>query len=247
VFVSSGAAQVASMVGVCAVLIACTNEQGGRKGDTMNNGDAVATETPSLWLLEGKVPAPQSRAVVDYAAKTINIYILVVGADAENELDALYRRTGPADAGRVSFVHDKTSPAFSYLPLQLGDIRGFSTRIHLYGFSADHRLGTGVEDTARKVGAIIVAQGPSTDKENALRAVRVAGAQVQVAVLGEQEFGATCAQVSGRALIFQAPSTDHGFMDAIKVIAKDSLSKLRSDPSSTPTSPSTQKPWWKIW
>src|SRR5688572_25367391 len=88
-------------------------------------------------------------STVDFDKKEINLKLLYVSADeaiATQNLDYVYRKTNP-DAGPAAEKPER-SPAggyYSFLPLSLGEIRGFKTRFHLYtmgtgkAYEADRR------------------------------------------------------------------------------------------------------------
>ena len=75
---------------------------------------------------------------VNYASREINCKIVYYGPDlcGKNEnLQFIYEKTNPNAKGKlISLAPEGTEPIlfFDFRPLELGNVRGFKTRFHLY-------------------------------------------------------------------------------------------------------------------
>ena len=76
-------------------------------------------------------------AFINYAAREINCKIVYYGpglGGKTTNLQYIYDRTAPASKGRLISLATDTDRTlfFDFLPLELGEIRGFKARFHLY-------------------------------------------------------------------------------------------------------------------
>ena len=74
---------------------------------------------------------------INYAAREINCKIVYYGpglCGKTTNLQYIYDRTNPAAKGKLISLATETDRTlfFDFLPLSLGEIRGFKTRFHLY-------------------------------------------------------------------------------------------------------------------
>ena len=74
---------------------------------------------------------------INYSAKEINCKIVYYGpglCGKTTNLQYIYNRTNPTARGKMSALATETERTlfFDFLPLALGEIRGFKTRFHLY-------------------------------------------------------------------------------------------------------------------
>ncbi len=74
---------------------------------------------------------------INYSAKEINCKIVYYGpglCGKTTNLQYIYNRTNPAARGKMISLATETERTlfFDFLPLALGEIRGFKTRFHLY-------------------------------------------------------------------------------------------------------------------
>jgi hypothetical protein len=177
------------------------------------------------------VPAMRSLVLVDFKNMDINAAILVVGAGANDFLDHVHRRTSdPADGG--SFI-DATSPgeaSLTYVPLRLGDIRGWHTRLHLYGLDADERALSTIAELAPQAHGVVLVEKDPGDSDRAVRAVaeRLAGSAVPVALLGADALAPRWRALGGPKPVFSGPPGEGSVFPALKSVAKGVLAGLRS-------------------
>jgi mutual gliding-motility protein MglA len=74
-------------------------------------------------------------AYVDYEKKEINLKLVYFAADeavANANLEYVYAKTSPDAGTPLRSERNASGRYFSFLPLSLGEIRGFKTRFHLY-------------------------------------------------------------------------------------------------------------------
>jgi hypothetical protein len=79
------------------------------------------------------IPAPASLKRLEHETKQINLSVLIVGDQAEGMIRHVWSATN--GKGSDQLIDGAGGPArYTYLPLRLGDIRGWTTRLHLYAF-----------------------------------------------------------------------------------------------------------------
>lgn len=74
-------------------------------------------------------------AFIDYQARTIEAKVVYFGPEGSGKtshLAYLFERAGTPDAKRILLASDPGAKTYDYLPVNLGSIRGFSTKFHLY-------------------------------------------------------------------------------------------------------------------
>ena len=76
---------------------------------------------------------------INYMAREINCKIVYYGpglCGKTTNLQNIYERTNPDAKGKMISLATETERTlfFDFLPLSLGEIRGFKTRFHLYRF-----------------------------------------------------------------------------------------------------------------
>ena len=74
---------------------------------------------------------------INYASREINCKIVYYGpglCGKTTNLQFVYKKTAPEDKGKMISLATETERTlfFDFLPLSLGEIRGFKTRFHLY-------------------------------------------------------------------------------------------------------------------
>jgi len=80
---------------------------------------------------------------INYAAKEINCKIVYYGpglGGKTTNLQYIYSQTNPDDRGKMVSLTGETERTlfFDFLPLSIGEIRGFKTRFHLYTVPGQH-------------------------------------------------------------------------------------------------------------
>ena len=76
-------------------------------------------------------------AFVNYSTREINVKIVYYGAGLcgkTTNLQWIYEKTNPGSKGKLISLATETDRTlfFDFLPLELGTVRGFKTRFHLY-------------------------------------------------------------------------------------------------------------------
>ena len=96
-------------------------------------------------------PASVEGSFINYKSKEINAKVVYYGPDGggmNKNLKYIYARTSPKSKGKLIELKTGTESTqfFDFLPLSLGEIRGFKTRFHLYtvpggdNYSASRKL-----------------------------------------------------------------------------------------------------------
>jgi len=80
---------------------------------------------------------------INYAAREINCKIVYYGpglGGKTTNLQYIYSQTNPQDRGKMVSLTGETERTlfFDFLPLNIGEIRGFNTRFHLYTVPGQH-------------------------------------------------------------------------------------------------------------
>lgn len=80
---------------------------------------------------------------IKYAAREINCKIVYYGpglGGKTTNLQYIYSQTGPQNRGKMVSLTGETERTlfFDFLPLNIGEIRGFRTRFHLYTVPGQH-------------------------------------------------------------------------------------------------------------
>jgi signal recognition particle receptor subunit beta len=209
---------------------------------------------------------PAAAAFINYSSREINVKIVYYGSEtaglAEN-LQYVYGKTNPEAKGKLISLATETDRTlfFDFLPLSLGEIRGFKTRFHLYTVP-----GHAPYEASRKLilkgvdGVVFVA-----DADPAQRKATLASWESLKANLAELGYGLeklplsvqldahrakvpisseelrTWLGLAPEVPIFNAdPTTGTGVFDTLKSIAKQVLMELKKGPSEPP--PSTPPP-----
>jgi signal recognition particle receptor subunit beta len=79
--------------------------------------------------------ADAQASFINYSSKEINCKIVYYGTTRlHDNLEYIYQRTNPEARGKkiVLKTESESTEFFDFLPLSLGEIRGFKTRFHLY-------------------------------------------------------------------------------------------------------------------
>lgn len=76
-------------------------------------------------------------AFVNYSSREINVKLVYYGpglGGKTTNIQYIYKKTNPDTRGRLISLATETERTlfFDFLPLQLGEIRGFKTRFHMY-------------------------------------------------------------------------------------------------------------------
>ena len=86
-------------------------------------------------LLFASMPLAHA-SFINYSSREINVKIVYYGpgADLSENLQYIYGKTSPDAKGKMIKLATETEDVlfFDFLPLSLGEIRGFKTRFHLY-------------------------------------------------------------------------------------------------------------------
>lgn len=80
---------------------------------------------------------------INYAAREINCKVVYYGpglGGKTTNLQYIYNQTAPSQKGNLTSVTGDTERTlfFDFLPLSIGEIRGFRTRFHLYTVPGQH-------------------------------------------------------------------------------------------------------------
>lgn len=80
---------------------------------------------------------------INYAAKEINCKVVYYGpglGGKTTNLQYIYNQTNPTNKGKMVSLTGETERTlfFDFLPLNIGEIKGFNTRFHLYTVPGQH-------------------------------------------------------------------------------------------------------------
>ncbi len=189
---------------------------------------------------------------INYAAKEINCKIVYYGpglGGKTTNLQYIYNKTAPDAKGKMISLATETDRTlfFDFLPLDLGTIRGFSTRFHLYTVP-----GQVFYDASRKLilkgvdGVVFVADSQEERMEANVESIRNLDANLKdhgfdlaelpYALQFNKRDLPTAVKVDQmyrmlnfkREPTFEAvATTGHGVFDTLKSVAKQILIELR--------------------
>lgn len=189
---------------------------------------------------------------INYAAKEINCKIVYYGpglCGKTTNLQYIYSKTSPDAKGKMISLATETDRTlfFDFLPLDLGTIRGFTTRFHLYTVP-----GQVFYDASRKLilkgadGVIFVADSQQERMESNIESIRNLETNLQEHGLDLKTLpyalqfnkrdlpNATPVDEMYRVLNYKREPTfeavapeGHGVFDTLKSVAKQILVELR--------------------
>jgi len=103
-----------------------------------------------MVLFAFALPALAAASVVDYEKREVHVkcvYDGPVGVGTDENLRFISEKINPETKGKLTRMAGTTGPAaVFFLPMQLGEIRGFKTRVHIYALAggaptaAEHAL-----------------------------------------------------------------------------------------------------------
>lgn len=212
--------------------------------------------------------AAAEASFINYSAREINVKIVYFGSAAataaSENLTYIYGKTNPDAKGkmiRLATDEGESTVFFDFLPLKLGEIRGFKTRFHLYtvvsakAYSASRALILKGVD-----GIVFIADAdPASAKKNAAslaelkkvlkdQGYRYDELPIVFQVVGTTKKGAFSVDEVTKALklgdrpVFEAvPTSGVGVFDTLKAIAKLVLMELKKpvadDATTAPAKP----------
>ncbi len=217
----------------------------------------------ALAVALGVMAGPAHASFINYSTREINVKIVYYGARASTtsteNLTYVYGKTNPAAKGkliRLATEDDQDATVFfDFLPLSLGEIRGFKTRLHLY------TVATAPEYSASRAlilkgvdGIVFIADAdPAHAKANAASLAELQQhltshgyafdkLPVVLQVVGTTRKGARSAAVVQQTLgltavpMFEAiPTTGVGVFDTLKAITKLVLLELKKGADEPPS------------
>jgi len=164
------------------------------------------------------------------AGKQIHLPVVLFGTAARGLVDAVFEKT--AQQGAETIDHPQAEgPHMSYLPMRLGDIRGFKTLLHLYGFDPDPHIGPLIARyAAAAAGAVLAFHAAPDDGARAAFAAiaRSVPPKTPVAALGPPEVAKLWMVQHDTPAVFTGDAEDGSIMPAIKAVAREMLASLRS-------------------
>jgi len=106
---------------------------------------------------------------INYAAKEINCKIVYYGpglGGKTTNLQYIYNETNPDSRGKIVSLTGETERTlfFDFLPLNIGEIRGFKTRFHLYTVPGQHFYDASRKLVLKGVDGIIFVADSNVDR-----------------------------------------------------------------------------------
>jgi hypothetical protein len=179
-----------------------------------------------------ELPHPSSLTVVETEAKSVNLRVIVVGADADDFLqtihDALSKRL-PEDERTLDLTLSD-EPSITYVPIRLGDLRGWKTRVHFYGFRDDTRLAEHMIDYAGDVDGVLVCSGEKKGIDAITKKLashlKSEKKNYPTVVFGKPDAAKQWTAASGLAVSSTLSPSDEE-MTAVKALASEMLARLK--------------------
>jgi hypothetical protein len=173
-----------------------------------------------------EIPHPSALAGVDYKARSIQMLALALGGGARELLDRIWQRT-TREGGRLVAPAQASGPSFHYLPLGLGDIRGFSVRLHLFALGTDDALVPTLSELLPWAAGAIVVGAPGDVTGGVLRAAAAAFAAKSLPVVLLGHGAALWTAAGGAPPLASYVWTESGQWKALKELTRTMLSALR--------------------
>lgn len=110
------------------------------------------------------IPAPGSLKRLDGDKKEINLSVLMAGDEADAMIERVYEDTKTkGSTKRTEGAGDAAT--YTYLPMRLGDIRGWTTRLHLYAFATNaDGLGAVFDRYAKHADALLISSTSARER-----------------------------------------------------------------------------------
>lgn len=199
---------------------------------------------------------PALAFTVDQARREINVKIVYVSTSAKGALDtvdAISKKTN-ADAKSeftVVSTEDGEVKFFDFIPMGLGDVRGFKIRLHLYAASQPMKNAKERETFLKDLDGVVFIASVDV-KRSAETVARFRRLQKDLALLGsnwrrvpmtiqiedsERSIGTTPAamtemlELTGQPIIEASASTGVGVFDTLKSVTKQVLVELKRSSS----------------
>lgn len=177
-----------------------------------------------------ELPHPSSLNVVEADTKSVNLRVLVVGEEADDFLqtihDALSKKL-PEDERTLDLTLSN-EPSITYVPIRLGDLRGWKTRVHFYGFRSDPRLVEPLLDYCEDVDGVLLApSGKTLDAVSKKLATRLKKARKNypTVIFGKPDIAKQWTKDSGLDVVKTIATEE---MTAVKTLASEMLARLKS-------------------
>lgn len=183
---------------------------------------------------------------VDFEKKEINLKLVYFSADeavGNANLEYVYAKTSPDAGTTMRSERHASGRYYSFLPLTLGEIRGFKTRFHLYTMGSAKAYEAGrrqvlkgvdgivfIADRSPKQSSVNVAALAQLKADLAANGVAWGSVPVIYQAIGAGDLAATTKPlaVPADARVFEAdPAQGTGVFDTLKAAAKAMLMALR--------------------
>ena len=106
---------------------------------------------------------------INYSSREINCKIVYYGpglGGKTSNLEYIYSRVNPDDRGKMISLATETERTlfFDFLPIDLGEVRGFKTRFHLYTVPRQVYYNASRKLILKKVDAVIFAAPSQSER-----------------------------------------------------------------------------------
>jgi hypothetical protein len=169
-----------------------------------------------------RAPDPSSLELVEASTQTLHLVALVVGEGVGAVLEAARPRAAgePIEDGGLR-----------YLPLKLGELRGWHTWLHLYGFGDDAHLTPLIQRYAARANGIVVAEPAEAPAGEAVKAVAAAvaktGQKTPVAVFGGKALAHKWSALADYEPVHVAEGGAPEVLAALKALSAHMLARAR--------------------
>jgi hypothetical protein len=193
-------------------------------------GEAPAGDAAPTPARIANVPPIGALRFVDENRKEINVGVLVVGGGAAAFLTGVHDRNASIGLeGRVD-ASVPGGPFFTYLPLAMGEIRGYRLQLHLYGLEGDARLFPPIAEMASRARAVVIVERRAGDSDEVARIVakKLSRPEIPVALVGAEGLAKQWGALGGPAPVFAGAVEESSYVPALKSVAKIALHELRT-------------------
>jgi hypothetical protein len=177
-----------------------------------------------------EIPLPGSCTVLDEQQRTLNLPLFIVGEGAERFLVAVHEQTsGHAERRFLSLISSGQS-SWNFLPVRLGEVRGWTPILWLYSITDDPRLIPTLEKHGEHARGFVLAE-PNGNHSALLSALRrlLTKKEAPFAVFGPAVLADELSVSTGRQPVAVVEPLARNAMRTLKDVTRPLLESILRD------------------
>jgi hypothetical protein len=182
------------------------------------------------------IPDPTTLDRTDPAQRALHLCVLAVGAESDAFVEAARASLGANASPNVTREGD---PSVAYASAQLGEIRGWTAHVHIFGLGGDPRIVPNLQRFAGRADGFVIAEpasasSPSDTMRALAEKVALAAINAPTAVYANEALGRQWNSLTDRLPVSVSDASAENAGAAIKAIAKVALASFRRPESMLP-------------